>query len=39
MTLFFDSPKLAYSEGLADRMGIDLEKMPRLAECAEVVGR
>ena len=39
MTLFFDSPRLTYSELLADRMRIDLEKMPRLAQCSEVVGQ
>ncbi len=39
MTLFFDSPKLTYSDHLAARMGIDLEKMPPLAQCSEVVGQ
>ena len=38
MMLFFDSAKLAYSEDLAGRMGIDLEKLPPLAQCHEVVG-
>jgi xylulokinase len=38
MTLFFDAGTLKYHEGLAARMGIDLEKMPQLAQCAEVVG-
>ncbi len=38
MTLFFDSAKLAYSEALADRMGLDLAHMPPLAACDEVIG-
>ena len=38
LTLFFDSPNLRYSEPLADRMGLDLAKMPAVAACAEVVG-
>ena len=38
MTLFFDTARLRYHEGLAGRMGIDLEKMPRIAGCSEVVG-
>jgi xylulokinase len=38
LTLFFDSPNLRYSERLADRMGLDLAKMPAVAACAEVVG-
>ena len=38
MTLFFDSAKLAYSEALADRMGLDLAHMPPLAACHEVIG-
>ena len=38
LTLFFDSPSLRYSEPLADRMGLDLAKMPAVAACAEVVG-
>lgn len=38
MTLFFDAANLRYHEGLAEQMGIELEKMPPLARCAEVVG-
>jgi len=38
LTLFFDSPNLRYSERLADRMGLDLAKMPAVMACAEVVG-
>jgi len=38
LTLFFDSRRLCYSEALAGAMGIDLERMPRLAGSAEVVG-
>jgi xylulokinase len=38
MTLFFDAAKLEYHARLAAAMGIDLEKMPPLAGCAEVVG-
>ncbi len=39
MTLFFDSARLAYSEELATRMGIDLDKLPELAACQEIVGQ
>lgn len=38
LTLFFDSRRLRYYEGLADRMGLDLAQMPPLRACAEVVG-
>jgi xylulokinase len=38
LTLFFDSVRLGYSEDLAGRMGIDLEKMPPLAQGHEVIG-
>jgi xylulokinase len=39
MMLFFDSARLAYSGDLALRMGIDLEKLPPLARCHEVIGQ
>ncbi len=38
MTLFFDAAKLDYHAGLAARMGIDLDQMPDIASCSEVVG-
>jgi xylulokinase len=38
LTLFFDSRQQCYSEHLADLMGLDLAKMPRLARCTDVVG-
>jgi xylulokinase len=38
LTLFFDSRRLCYAEGLADRMGLDLAQMPPIRPCAEVVG-
>lgn len=38
LTLFFDSRRLRHDETLAERMNLDLGKMPPLRPCAEVVG-
>ncbi len=38
LTSFFDSASLSYDASLADAMGLDLAKMPKVRPCAEVVG-